>query len=100
MKTFSQLPVGKPFRSNSGLWRKIFPRPNTERRHLPPWNAIKLDPPAIAPNLWKNAAAQAEHGNTALADELNLIAASPVYGTFPDGFLVSDVEELTPAVSE
>lgn len=96
MRTFSQLAPGDTFRSNSGTWRKIFPRPNSERRHLPPWNAIKLDPPAIAPNLWKNAAAQAEHGNTALAEELNLIAASPVYGTFPNGFLVSEVEAVTP----
>ena len=99
MRAFSELAPGDTFRSNSGTWRKIFPRANTERRHLPPWNAIKLDPPVIAPNLWKNAAAQAEHGNTDLANELNLIAASPVYGTFPGGFLVSDVEELVPAVS-
>lgn len=99
MRAFSEVEIGKPFRSNSGTWRKIFPRANTERRYLAPWNAIKLDPPAIAPNLWKNAASQAEHGNTALADELNLIAASPVYGTFPSGFLVSEVEELAPAVA-
>ena len=50
MRAFSELAPGDTFRSNSGTWRKIFPRANTERRHLPPWNAIKLDPPVIAPN--------------------------------------------------
>lgn len=97
MKTFSQLKPGDIFRSNSGTWRKIFPRPNTERRMAAPWNAVKLDPPDIHPNLWRHAERLRQSGDEkeadALATELNELAISPVYGTFPAGFLVSEVAD-------
>jgi hypothetical protein len=88
MIPFAKLAYGDIFDSRSGKWRKIFPTANTDRRGLPPWNALRLDPPTIHPNLWKQALSDAR-----LATELNTLAASPVYGTFLDGFLVARVED-------
>jgi hypothetical protein len=105
MIPFAKLTPGDIFESRTGRWRKIFPTANTDRRCLPPWNAIRLDPPTIHPNLWKLAERlknsekekDQREGNT-LAIELNTLAASPVYGTFLDGFLVTKVDERAPAL--
>jgi hypothetical protein len=108
MIPFAKLTPGEIFESRTGRWRKIFPTANTDRRGLPPWNAIRLDPPTIHPNLWKLAERlknsekekDQREGNT-LSIELNTLAASPVYGTFLDGFLVARVEDkVAPALSE
>lgn len=90
MTPFFKLPHGAIFQTRTGRWRKIFPTPNTNRRGLPPWNALLIDPPTIHPNLWR----QAEH-DARLAIELNTLAVSPVYGTFLDGFLVTIVDEAS-----
>ena len=102
MTTFAKLAYGTIFETRTGRWRKIFPTPNTNRRGLPPWNAIRIDPPVIHPNLWihaerlKSSSKEKDQseGNT-LALELNTLAVSPVYGTFLDGFLVTQVDEAS-----
>ena len=102
MTPFAKLPCGTIFETRTGRWRKIFPTPNTNRRGLPPWNALLIDPPVIHPNLWKLAERlksspkekDQREGNT-LALELNTLAVSPVYGTFLDGFLVTQVDEAS-----
>ena len=100
MTPFAKLSHGAIFQTRTGRWRKIFPTPNTDRRQLPPWNAVLIDPPVIHPNLWKLAERlksspkekDQREGNT-LALELNTLAIAPVYGTFLDGFLVAKISE-------
>jgi len=104
MTPFAKLPCGTIFETRTGRWRKIFPTPNTNRRQLPPWNALLIDPPVIHPNLWKQAERlrsspkekDQSEGNT-LALELNTLAIAPVHGTFLDGFLVTQVEDTASA---